>query len=64
MESPNGHGYLVTIILSASDNFLETKNLVNWICQSHDWYGGRKSFAKIKFSLSFHNIFIRFSEWK
>ena len=37
MESPNGHGYLVTIILSASDNFLETKNLVNWICQSHDW---------------------------
>jgi len=37
MESPNGHGYLITIILSANDNFSETKNLVNWICKSYNW---------------------------
>ena len=37
MESPNGQGYLITIILSANDNFLETKNLVNWLCESYDW---------------------------
>ena len=37
MESPNKHGYLITIVLSANDNFLETKNLVNWLCESYNW---------------------------
>lgn len=37
MESPNGHDYLITIVLSADDNFLETKNLVNWLCDSYNW---------------------------
>jgi len=36
-EPPNKVGHLITIILSADDNFLETKNLVNWICESYDW---------------------------
>ena len=36
-EPPNGHGYLITIILSADDNFKETKNLINWLCDSYDW---------------------------
>ena len=36
-ESPNNHGYLITVILSANDNFLETKNLVNWLCESYEW---------------------------
>ncbi len=37
LESPNGHGYLITIILSAGDSFSETKNLVNWLCENYDW---------------------------
>lgn len=37
LESPNGHGHLITIILSANDNFLETKNFVNWLCDSYAW---------------------------
>ena len=37
VESPNEHGYLITIILSADDNFLETKKLTDWICESYDW---------------------------
>jgi len=36
-EPPNKLGHLVTIVLSADDNFEETKNLVNWICESYDW---------------------------
>lgn len=37
LKSPNEHGYLITIILSANDNFSETKNLVNWICENYNW---------------------------
>ena len=37
MESPNEHGYLITIILSADDNFSETKNLAKWLCESYTW---------------------------
>lgn len=36
-EPPNGRGYLITIILSADDNFKETKNLINWTCESYEW---------------------------
>lgn len=36
-ESPNGVGKIITIVLSADDNFLEIKKLVNWICDSYDW---------------------------
>ena len=36
-EPPNKVGHLVTIILSADDNFEETKKLTDWICESYDW---------------------------
>ena len=36
-EPPNKIGHLVTIVLSTDDNFEETRNLVNWICESYDW---------------------------
>ena len=36
-ETPNKVGRLVTIVLSADDNFKETSQLVNWICDSYDW---------------------------
>ena len=36
-EPLNGRGYLITIVLSADDNFLEIKNLINWLCESYDW---------------------------
>src|SRR3989338_8570848 len=36
-EPPNKLGHLITIVLSADDNFEETRNLVNWICESYDW---------------------------
>ena len=36
-ETPNKVGLLVTIVLSADDNFEDTKNLVNWICDYYDW---------------------------
>lgn len=37
LKSPNEHGYLITIILSSNDSFLETKNLVNWLCENYEW---------------------------
>lgn len=36
-EPPNKVGYLITIVLSADDNFKETKKLMNWLCDSYDW---------------------------
>ena len=36
-ETPNKVGHLVTIVLSADDNFEETKKLTDWICESYDW---------------------------
>ena len=36
-EPPNKVGHLITIILSADDNFEETKKLTDWICESYDW---------------------------
>ena len=45
-EPPNKVGHLVTIILSADDNFEETKKLVNWICESYDWPKNDKKFTK------------------
>lgn len=36
-ESPNYGGYLITVVLSANDNFAETAKLLNWICDSYDW---------------------------
>ena len=45
-EPPNKVGHLVTIILSADDNFEETKNLVNWICESYNWPINDKNLTK------------------
>ena len=36
-EPPNKVGHLITIVLSADDNFEETRKLTNWICESYDW---------------------------
>ena len=36
-EAPNKVGRLVTIVLSADDNFEDTSRLINWICESYDW---------------------------
>ena len=36
-ETPNKVGRLITIVLSADDNFKETSQLVNWLCDSYDW---------------------------
>lgn len=36
-ETPNKAGRLITIILSADDNFKDTSKLINWICDSYDW---------------------------
>lgn len=36
-ETPNKVGRLVTIVLSADDNFEETSQLINWLCDSYDW---------------------------
>ena len=36
-EPPNKVGHLVTIVLSADDNFEETRKLADWICGSYDW---------------------------
>ena len=36
-ETPNKVGWLVTIVLSADDNFKDTSRLINWICDSYDW---------------------------
>lgn len=36
-EPPNKVGHLVTIVLSADDNFKDTSKLVNWLCDSYDW---------------------------
>ncbi len=45
-EAPNGVGQIITIVLSADDNFEETKNLVNWICESYNWPINDKDFIK------------------
>jgi len=37
IEPPNKVGHLITIILSADDNFEETKKITDWICESYDW---------------------------
>lgn len=37
IESPNKHGYLITVVLSASDSFSETKNLIAWLCENYNW---------------------------
>ena len=36
-ETPNKVGRLVTIVLSANDNFEDTSRLINWLCDSYDW---------------------------
>lgn len=36
-ETPNKVGRLVTIVLSADDNFEDTRKLVTWLCDSYDW---------------------------
>lgn len=36
-ETPNKVGRLITIILSADDNFEDTNKLMNWLCDSYDW---------------------------
>ena len=36
-ETPNKVGRLITIVLSADDNFKDTSRLINWICDSYDW---------------------------
>lgn len=36
-EIPGIDGYLLTIILSAKDNFTETNNLIEWVCQAYLW---------------------------
>src|SRR3989338_2061350 len=36
-EPPNKVGHLITIVLSADDNFEETKKITDWICESYDW---------------------------
>ena len=36
-EAPNKVGRLITIVLSADDNFEETNRLINWLCDSYDW---------------------------
>ena len=36
-EPPNKVGHLITIVLSADDNFEETRKLTDWICESYDW---------------------------
>ena len=36
-ETPNKVGRLVTIVLSADDNFEDTSRLINWLCDSYDW---------------------------
>ena len=45
-EPPNKFGHLITIILSADDNFEETKKLANWICESYDWPINDKNLTK------------------
>jgi len=36
-ETPNKEGYLITIVLSADDNFPETQKLINWVCEAYAW---------------------------
>ena len=45
-EPPNKVGHLVTIVLSADDNFEETKKLTDWICESYDWPINDKNLVK------------------
>ena len=45
-EPPNKVGHLITIILSADDNFEETKKLADWICESYDWPINDKNLTK------------------
>lgn len=36
-ETPNKVGRIITIVLSANDNFEDTKKMMNWLCDSYDW---------------------------
>ena len=35
-ETPNKVSRLITIVLSADDNFKDTSRLINWLCDSYD----------------------------
>ncbi|OHA63069.1 MAG: hypothetical protein A2842_02530 [Candidatus Wildermuthbacteria bacterium RIFCSPHIGHO2_01_FULL_48_25] len=37
LESPDGKGYLVNVILGAQDRFAEMKTMVNWVFDAYEW---------------------------